>query len=118
MKVLVLPADGTLAARRNARTFGTAPSAAPLSSYRKVPQLGERVQEPTTTACALPRSLGPLSEVPRTTDAVAIVKELIPHDRHLHHWLDMAKARIRFQGLPARTLPMMTPNASRDLDLR
>src|SRR5215470_16707972 len=27
------------------------PSAASLSSYRKVPRLGERVQEPTTTAC-------------------------------------------------------------------
>src|SRR5262252_11113603 len=27
------------------------PSAAPLSSYLKVPRLGERVQEPTTTAC-------------------------------------------------------------------
>ncbi len=32
----------------------------------------------------------------------AKVKELIPDDRHLHHWLDMAKQRIRFQGLPAR----------------
>ncbi len=32
----------------------------------------------------------------------AKVKELMPHDAHLHHWLDMAKARIRFQGLPAR----------------
>jgi urocanate hydratase len=32
----------------------------------------------------------------------AKVKELMPHDRHLHHWLDMARARIRFQGLPAR----------------
>ncbi|ETF00997.1 urocanate hydratase [Advenella kashmirensis W13003] len=30
------------------------------------------------------------------------VKELIPHDAHLHHWLDMAKERIAFQGLPAR----------------
>jgi urocanate hydratase len=30
------------------------------------------------------------------------VKELIPDDPHLHHWLDMARARIRFQGLPAR----------------
>ena len=30
------------------------------------------------------------------------VKELMPHDRHLHHWLDMAKTRIHFQGLPAR----------------
>jgi urocanate hydratase len=32
----------------------------------------------------------------------AKVKELMPHDRHLHHWLDMARTRIRFQGLPAR----------------
>ena len=30
------------------------------------------------------------------------VKELLPHDRQLHHWLDMARERIRFQGLPAR----------------
>jgi urocanate hydratase len=30
------------------------------------------------------------------------VKELMPHDTHLHNWLDMAKARIKFQGLPAR----------------
>jgi urocanate hydratase len=30
------------------------------------------------------------------------VKELMPHDQHLHHWLDMAKERIHFQGLPAR----------------
>src|SRR5262249_44167538 len=27
------------------------PSTAPLSTYRKVSRLGERVQEPTTTAC-------------------------------------------------------------------
>jgi urocanate hydratase len=32
----------------------------------------------------------------------AKVKELMPHDAHLHNWLDMAKARIKFQGLPAR----------------
>ncbi|RQW69886.1 urocanate hydratase [Halomonas sp. YLB-10] len=32
----------------------------------------------------------------------AKVKELIPDDEHLHHWLDMAKERISFQGLPAR----------------
>lgn len=30
------------------------------------------------------------------------VKELIPNDRHLHRWLDMAGLRIAFQGLPAR----------------
>ncbi len=32
----------------------------------------------------------------------ARVKELLPHDKHLHHWLDMARERIQFQGLPAR----------------
>jgi urocanate hydratase len=30
------------------------------------------------------------------------VKELLPGDTNLHHWLDMARTRIRFQGLPAR----------------
>ncbi|SFU02411.1 urocanate hydratase [Pseudovibrio denitrificans] len=30
------------------------------------------------------------------------VKELIPDDPHLHNWLDMARERISFQGLPAR----------------
>src|SRR6476620_7901990 len=32
----------------------------------------------------------------------AKVKELMPNDKHLLNWLDMAKARIKFQGLPAR----------------
>jgi len=32
----------------------------------------------------------------------ARVKELLPHAAALHHWLDMARERIRFQGLPAR----------------
>ncbi|WP_028117799.1 urocanate hydratase [Ferrimonas senticii] len=32
----------------------------------------------------------------------AKVKELIPDDPHLHNWLDMARERIAFQGLPAR----------------
>ncbi|KPD24061.1 urocanate hydratase [Idiomarina zobellii] len=30
------------------------------------------------------------------------VKELIPDNEHLHNWLDMAKERISFQGLPSR----------------
>ena len=30
------------------------------------------------------------------------VKEILPDNKHLHHWLDMAKSRISFQGLPAR----------------
>ena len=32
----------------------------------------------------------------------AKVKELLPDDKHLHHWMDMARERIQFQGLPAR----------------
>jgi len=32
----------------------------------------------------------------------AKVKELMPDDAHLHRWLDMARERIHFQGLPAR----------------
>jgi urocanate hydratase len=32
----------------------------------------------------------------------AKVKELLPDNAHLHKWLDMAKERIAFQGLPAR----------------
>ncbi len=32
----------------------------------------------------------------------AKVKELLPDNKHLHRWLDMAKERIQFQGLPAR----------------
>ncbi len=30
------------------------------------------------------------------------VRELMPDDAHLHNWLDMARKRISFQGLPAR----------------
>jgi len=32
----------------------------------------------------------------------AKVKELMPDNPHLHNWLDMARDRIQFQGLPAR----------------
>ena len=32
----------------------------------------------------------------------AKVKELLPDNEHLHNWLDMARERISFQGLPAR----------------
>ena len=32
----------------------------------------------------------------------AKVKALLPDDKHLHRWLDMAREKIRFQGLPAR----------------
>ncbi|MBO1074406.1 urocanate hydratase [Roseomonas marmotae] len=42
---------------------------------------------------------GDPEDIRKTDDKV---RELIPEDRHLHRWLDMAEARIRFQGLPAR----------------
>ena len=32
----------------------------------------------------------------------AKIKELFPQNKHVHHWLDMARDRIAFQGLPAR----------------
>ena len=32
----------------------------------------------------------------------AKIKELFPHNKKVHHWLDMARERIAFQGLPAR----------------
>ncbi|WMT75966.1 urocanate hydratase [Bradyrhizobium sp. Ash2021] len=32
----------------------------------------------------------------------AKMKELLPDNAHLHNWLDMARDRIKFQGLPAR----------------
>src|SRR3712207_285300 len=42
---------------------------------------------------------GDPEDIRRTDEAV---KRLMPHDRHLHRWLDMARERIAFQGLPAR----------------
>jgi urocanate hydratase len=54
------------------------------------------------------RGVGPFRWVALSGDPEDIaktdarVKQLLPDDKHLHHWLDMAKARIQFQGLPAR----------------
>ncbi len=42
---------------------------------------------------------GDPQDIARTDDKV---RELLPEDTHLHHWLDMARERIQFQGLPAR----------------
>jgi len=54
------------------------------------------------------RGVGPFRWVALSGDPEDIyatdrkVKELLPDDAHLHNWLDMARSRIRFQGLPAR----------------
>ncbi len=42
---------------------------------------------------------GDPQDIVKTDEAV---KELFPENKHLHRWLDMAKSRIAFQGLPAR----------------
>ncbi len=54
------------------------------------------------------RGVGPFRWVALSGDPEDIyktdakVKELIPDDPHLHRWLDIARERIAFQGLPAR----------------
>ncbi|HUO08498.1 MAG TPA: urocanate hydratase [Phycisphaerae bacterium] len=54
------------------------------------------------------RGVGPFRWVALSGDPTDIyktdakVKEILPDNKHLHHWLDMAKDRIAFQGLPAR----------------
>jgi urocanate hydratase len=54
------------------------------------------------------RGIGPFRWVALSGDPEDIyrtdekVKALIPDDPHLHRWLDMARDRIAFQGLPAR----------------
>ena len=54
------------------------------------------------------RGIGPFRWVALSGDPEDIyktdakVKELIPDDAALHRWLDMARERISFQGLPAR----------------
>ena len=54
------------------------------------------------------RGMGPFRWVALSGDPEDIyrtdkkVRELLPGDTHLHHWLDMARERIQFQGLPAR----------------
>lgn len=54
------------------------------------------------------RGIGPFRWVALSGDPEDIyktdakVKELLPDHKHLHNWLDMARERIQFQGLPAR----------------
>ena len=54
------------------------------------------------------RGIGPFRWVALSGDPEDIyktdakVKELLPDDPHLHNWLDLAREKIHFQGLPAR----------------
>jgi urocanate hydratase len=54
------------------------------------------------------RGIGPFRWVALSGDPEDIyrtdekVKELMPDDKHLHNWLDLARRKIKFQGLPAR----------------
>ncbi len=42
---------------------------------------------------------GDPEDIYKTDEAI---KELFPEDEHLHRWLEMAKAKVPFQGLPSR----------------
>jgi urocanate hydratase len=54
------------------------------------------------------RGIGPFRWVALSGDPQDIyktdarMKEMFPNDAHLHTWLNMARTRIKFQGLPAR----------------
>ena len=54
------------------------------------------------------RGVGPFRWVALSGDPEDIyrtdakLKQLLPQNAQLHHWLDMARTRIKFQGLPAR----------------
>ena len=54
------------------------------------------------------RGIGPFRWVALSGDPEDIdrsderVKKLLPDDKHLHTWLDLARKKIKFQGLPAR----------------
>ena len=62
---------------------------------------------PTSVLCSAAAS-GPFRWVALSGDPEDIyktdakMKEMFPNDAHLHNWLDMARTRIKFQGLPAR----------------
>ena len=85
----------TTSARKPTTRASPTPSISPASS---------RPMSGRCSAAASARSAGPRCRaIPRTsTKTDAKVKELIPDDPHLHRWLDMARERIAFQGLPAR----------------
>ena len=70
----------------------------------RLPRLRPRLRPARCSAAASARSAGSRcrgdpEDIYRTDQRV---KELIPDDPHLHRWLDMARERIAFQGLPAR----------------
>jgi urocanate hydratase len=54
------------------------------------------------------KGIGPFRWVALSGDPTDIyktdqkIKELLPNHKKLHHWLDMARKKIAFQGLPAR----------------
>ena len=72
-----------------------------------MPSISPASSRPTSARCSVaasvrsagPRCPGDPQDIYKTD---AKVKQLIPDDAHLHRWLDMARERISFQGLPAR----------------
>ena len=108
--------DGRATSRRcsPSRTWASRPSITATTSARK--PLTRASPTPSTSPASSPPTSGPCSAAASARSAGsrcrgdpediyrtdARVKELIPDDPHLHRWLDMARERIAFQGLPAR----------------
>ena len=85
----------TTSARKPRTRASPTPSTSPASSR---PMSG-RCSAAASARSAGSRCSGDPEDIYRTDQRV---KELIPDDPHLHRWLDMARERIAFQGLPAR----------------
>ena len=87
---------GTISGRWRRTRGSPTPSPSRVSCRRISVPLFCRGIGPVPVVCPVRRS----ARTSHKTDAK--VKELLPDDKHLHHWLDMARKRIAFQGLPAR----------------
>ena len=85
----------TTSARKPRTRASPTPSTFPASSR----PMSARCSAAASARSAGSRCRGDPEDIYRTD---AAVKELIPDDPHLHRWLDMARERIAFQGLPAR----------------
>ena len=85
----------TTSARKRRTWASPTPSISPASSR----PTSARSSAAASARSAGRRCRGDPEDIYRTDQRV---KELIPDDPHLHRWLDMARERIAFQGLPAR----------------
>ncbi len=98
-----LPGGG----RAYASTTATTSARSPATRASRTPSTSRASCQPTSARCsagASGRSAGWRCRAIRrtSTSTDAKVRELMPDNAPLHRWLDMAREKIRFQGLPAR----------------